>query len=46
MLIISPVQITTYVSVLLYWNLTSNASMHIWINRPSDKGTDYDSLFS
>ena len=41
--------ITTYVSVLSYeepWILTSNASMHIWINRWSDKGTDYDSLFS
>ena len=41
--------ITTYLSVLLYeepWILTSNASMHIWINRWSDKGTDYDSLFS
>ena len=41
--------ITTYVSVLLYeepWILTSNASIHIWINRQSDKGTDYDSLSS
>ena len=41
--------ITTFVSVLLYeepWILTVNASMHIWINRWSDKGTDYDSLFS